>query len=252
MSSPVFALLSVVLVSILPLLGAFFLFVREELIRRSILFFVSFSTGALLGDVFLHMIPEMRGGASFTTDLQVILVGIVFSFAIEKTIHWRHCHVLPGGPEKHEHHHHPVGMLTLFADAMHNFIDGLVIAGSYAVSVPIGLATTLAVVLHEIPQEIGNIAILLHSGYSRRQSILFSVYSQTSAILGAVLFLFFSSRIAGLTDFMLPFAAGNFLYIAGSDLIPELHKDTGLRHALLQLAFMILGILLMFGLRLGE
>lgn len=255
MSSPPFpALLSVVLVSVLPLFGVFFLFIREDLIRKSILFFVSFSTGALLGDVFLHMVPEMREGRSFTVDLRIILVGIVVSFAIEKTIHWRHCHVLPGGPDDHGHecHHHPVGMLTIFADAMHNFIDGLVIAGSYAVSIPVGIATTLAVVFHEIPQEIGNIAILLHSGYSRRNSILFNLYSQTAAILGAALFLFASSRMTGLTDVLLPFAAGNFLYIAGSDLIPELHKDTGMTHALLQVFFMVCGILVMFGLTLVE
>ncbi len=239
------ALLSVIAVSIIPLCGAFFLFMNEKLIRRSILFFVSFSTGALLGDVFLHMIPEMSEGTSFATDVYIILFGIVCSFAIEKTVHWRHCHVLPGGPDAHEHHHHPVGMLTLIADGIHNFIDGIVIAASYLVSLPVGLATTLAVVFHEIPQEIGNIAILIHSGYSRRNAIIFNIYSQMSAILGAVLFLLLSNRITGLTSFMLPFAAGNFLYIAGSDLIPELHKDTGLKRAFLQLLFMIAGILVM-------
>lgn len=252
MSFPAFlALVSVVVVSIIPLIGTLFFFVREELIRRWILFFVSFSTGALLGDVFLHMIPEMRAGESFVTDLHVLLGGIVLSFAIEKMIHWRHCHVLPGGIDAHEHTH-PMGALTLIGDTIHNFIDGLVIAGSFLVSINVGIATTLAVIFHEIPQEIGNIAILLHSGYSRRNSILYNIYSQTSAMLGAALFLFASSRIAGLTSLMLPFAAGNFLYIAGSDLIPELHRETGLRHAFIQLAFMVLGILVMFGLTLME
>ncbi len=250
-ASPAFlSFLSVVIVSAIPLLCIGFFFIREDLVRRSILFLVSFSTGALLGDVFLHMIPEMSTGQDFTGDLHVILAGIVVSFAIEKLIHWRHCHVLPSSDDhEHEHaHHHPVGMLMLIGDAIHNFIDGLVIAASYFVSVPIGIATTIAVMLHEIPQEIGNFAILIHSGYTRKQSLLFNLFSQSLAILGAIFLIVTSNIVTGFTDFLLPFAAGNFLYIAGSDLIPELHKETGTRYALLQLLFMILGILMMLGL----
>ena len=247
------ALTSVIIVGIIPLLGIAFLFIREDFIRKGILFFVSFSTGALLGDVFLHMIPEMSGGADFNRDMEVVLAGIVLSFLIEKVIHWRHCHVLPGGTDDHEHVHvHPMGPLNLIGGTIHNFIDGLVIAGSYAVSIPIGITTTLAIVFHEIPREIGDFAVLLHSGYSRRNAVLFNIYAQMSAILGTVLFLLASREFTVISSYMLPFAAGNFVYIAGSDLIPELHKETGLRHSLLQLGCMVLGILVMFAMTLLE
>ena len=109
MSSPaLYTIASVLIVSVIPLLGISFLFIREDLVRRSMFLFVSFSTGGLLGDVFLHMIPEMQESPTFVFDLYILLGGIVFSFAVEKLIHWRHCHVLPGDPEAHEHAH-PVG-----------------------------------------------------------------------------------------------------------------------------------------------
>ncbi len=240
-----YALGSVLFVSLIPVLGIFFLCIREELVRRCLLFFVSFSTGALLGDVFIHMIPEMRTDPAFDHDMYVILLGIVASFAIEKVIHWRHCHILPDGPHDHSHVH-PMGPLNLIGDTIHNFIDGLIIAASYVVSIPVGISTTLAVVLHEIPHEVGNFAVLVHSGYSRRKAIRFTILAQTSAIFGVVLFLVASGMFTELAKYMLPLAAGNFVYIAGSDLIPELHKETGLRHVFLQLFAMTLGILVMF------
>ncbi len=246
-TTALYSLGSVLLVSLIPFLGIVFLFIREDLVRRSILFFVSFSTGALLGDVFLHMLPEMRTGADFGTDMKVVLAGIVLSFAIEKIIHWRHCHVLPGGADEHDHIH-PMGPLNLIGDTIHNFIDGLIIAASYVVSIPVGISTTLAVVLHEIPHEIGDFAVLLHSGYTRKKAVLYNIFAQMAAILGVVLFLLASGVFTQLAHYMLPLAAGNFVYIAGSDLIPELHKETGLRHACIQLALMTLGILVMFSL----
>src|SRR3989344_2494179 len=253
MYSPVIlALGSVLLVSVIPLLGIGFFLIREKLLRKSLLLFVSFSTGGLLGDVFLHMIPEMSEGTTFVRDLYIVLVGLVFSFVIEKLIHWRHCHVLPTDAEAHEHHHHPVGLMSLFGDGVHNFIDGVVIAGSFLVSIPVGVSTTLAVIFHEIPQEIGDFAVLLHSGFTRKKAILFNLLAGFAALLGALLFLLGQTYFQDLTVYLLPFAAGNFLYIAGADLIPELHKETGFKHVVTQLFFMILGIMVMFGLTLLE
>ncbi len=243
-STALYALGSVLLVSMIPVLGVLFLCVREKLVRRSILFLVSFSTGALLGDVFIHMIPEMQTGAGFQRDMYVILFGIVASFVFEKVIHWRHCHILPDGPHDHSHVH-PMGPLNLIGDTIHNFIDGLIIAASYVVSIPVGISTTLAVVLHEIPLEVGNFAVLLHSGYSRKKAILFNIYAQIAGIVAVVLFLLAGNFVTTLAQYMLPLAAGNFIYIAGSDLIPELHKETGLRHVFIQLFAMTLGIFLM-------
>lgn len=238
-------LLSVVGVSLLSLLGvAFFLF-EESLVARSLLYVVSLSTGAILGDVFIHILPDLAADeVTFPYAMLVLLAGILFSFVIEKIVHWRHCHVLE---HSHEGHCHPVGILSIVGESMHNFLDGIVIASSFLVSVPLGLATTVAVVFHEIPHEIGNFAILLHSGYTKKKALLYNMLSASAAIVGAVVVLLAQSSLASVTEYMLPFAAGNLLYIAGSDLIPELHKQTGLRQGVLQLLAMVLGMLVMYG-----
>lgn len=233
---------SVILVSLISLLGILFFLVREEVIRRWLLTFVSFSTGGLLGDVFIHMFPEMAAkSASFSHSLFLVLGGILFSFVVEKLIHWRHCHLLPEDSAEREHRH-DVGAMSILGDAMHNFIDGLVIAAAYLVGIPIGISTTLAVVFHEIPHEIGNFAVLLHSGYGRRRALLLNLLSALAAVGGAVIALAGSAAFVSLGDALLPFAAGNLLYVAGSDLIPELHREEGLGRAALQLVSMIGGI----------
>ena len=240
-------LLSITIVSLVPLVGISLFFVREKILRKSLLFLVSFSTGGLLGDVFLHMIPEMAELEGFSGALYILLGGIVFSFVVEKIIHWRHCHFLPADDHEH-HHHHPVGLISLLGDAVHNFIDGLVIAGSFLVSLPVGISTTLAVIFHEIPQEIGDFAILVQSGYSRKKALAFNVLSAVTAFAGALLVFAGTKSFGSLETALLPFAAGNFLYIAGSDLIPELHKESRLHQAVLQLLFMVAGIAVMYGL----
>ncbi len=245
MHSVVFASLgSVILVSLLSLLGiAFFLF-KESFVKKSLLLFVSFSTGGLLGDVFIHIMPDLaKNTATFGRSLYVILVGIVFSFVIEKIIHWRHCHALPS--EECADHHHTVGFMSAMGESVHNFIDGIVIASSYLASFPIGISTTLAVVFHEIPHEIGNFAVLLHSGFGRKKSLLLNLLSASTSILGALFVLLMSRALLSFTDSLLPFAAGNLLYIAGSDLIPELHKETAWRKSVGQLIALIAGMAVM-------
>lgn len=238
-----YAFLSVIGVSLLSLLGMLFFLVEEKMIRGALLYAVSFSTGALLGDVFIHMIPDMAAdAASFPYKMPVILVGILFSFAMEKIIHWRHCHSFPD--QDHDHHHH-VGVMSAMGEGVHNFIDGVVIAASFLASVPIGISTTLAVVFHEIPHEIGNFAVLLHSGFGRGKALLFNVLSASAAILGTLCVFAFNGSHA-FSDQLLPFAAGNLLYIAGSDLIPELHKETRWNRSVVQLAFLMAGMVLMY------
>lgn len=248
MSPTLLTLGAVLLVSLVSLTGVFLFTLRQDVLEKFLLSLISFSTGALLGDVFLHIIPEMAEEAdAFPTALIVVLGGIVLSFALEKIIHWRHCHVIPS-----EQHYHPVGVLNLFGDALHNFIDGALIAGSFLVSIPIGVATTVAVVLHEIPQEIGDCAILLYSGYAKGRVLFLNFLSASAAILGAVLILLSSASLPLLGKTLLPLAAGNFLYIAGSDLIPELHKETRMPQALLQLSCMVAGIFIMYALTMVE
>ena len=136
--------------------------------------------------------------------------------------------------------------MSLFGDGIHNFIDGLAIGASFLVSIPVGVSTTIAILFHEIPDEIGNFAVLLHSGYTKNRALVYNLLSALTAVIGTILALVGQSYFSSLNAVLLPFAAGNLLYIAGSDLIPELHKEEGMKNAVLQLACMILGIAVMY------
>lgn len=242
-------------VSLLSLVGILFFLAEEHAVRRMLLTLVSFSTGALLGDVFLHMLPEMSAGTGIALwQSLTILLGMLFTFTIEKVIRWRHCHEMPeeDGHDHAHHHVHPVGILSVIGESVHNMIDGVVIAVSFLASVPTGIATTLAVTFHEIPHEIGNYAVLLHSGFSRSKALFFNLLSASGAIVGTLLVLFLSSSFTVVSHALLPFAAGNLLYIAGADLIPELHKETRLGEGFLHLIAMIFGMSCMYALLMFE
>ncbi len=236
-----YALLSVLVVSLISLVGLATFSIKVEKLRKILLYLVSFAAGALFGDVFIHLLPELTEGIGFSIQSSfIILGGISFSFVIEKFVHWRHCH-LPTTST----HPHPVATMNLVGDGVHNFIDGLIIGASYLVSLPVGIATTVAVALHEIPQEIGDFGILLHGGYSRGRALFMNFMLALTSVLGVLLVFLLGSLSGSLTAFLIPFAAGTFLYIAGSDLIPELHKETGLGKAFGQLLFFLLGIAVM-------
>ncbi|MEK6858748.1 MAG: ZIP family metal transporter [Nanoarchaeota archaeon] len=241
-----YALVSVLLVSAVSLIGLATLGFRIERLKKVILLLVSFAAGALLGDVFLHLIPELVEDGFLLSYSFIILGGIGFSFVVEKFIHWRHCHL----PTTREHTH-PVATMNLVGDGVHNFIDGIIIGASYLVSVPAGIATTLAVFLHEIPQEIGDFGVLLHAGYTRKKALLMNFLLALTSFLGAFL-VFALGSIEGFVPFLVAFAIGNFIYIAGSDLIPELHKEVGLKSAFYQLLSLAIGVLVMASLLLLE
>ena len=203
---------------------------------------VSFSTGALFGGAFIHLLPEVVSETGFTLSVSLYaLSGILFSFIIEKFVHWRHCH----HPEHIHEHVHSFALMNLYGDSVHNLIDGLIIGASYLVSIPAGIATTIAVILHEIPQEIGDFGVLLHGGFSRKKALLLNFATALTAVVGAIIALAIGAYTEHLTNFLVPFAAGSFIYIAGSDLIPELHKETSVKRSLGQLLALILGILIM-------
>lgn len=249
MASPLLYILgSVILVSALSLCGTLLFWISEDRIRGLLMYFVSFSAGVMLGDVFLHIIPEMAESVfPFEQSVLIVLGGILVSFSIEKFIHWHHCHVFPS-----REHYHPVGTMSLVADGIHNFVDGMLIAGSFLISIPLGITTTVAVVLHEIPQEISDFALLLYSGFSRQKALLFNFLSGFVALAGALIVIALAGKIEELEAFLLAFTAGNFLYIAGTDLLPELHKDTRASRAAAQLLLIILGIGVMYGLTMIE
>ena len=249
MSTTVLAIfISITIVSFSSLVGVAVLSLGERLLRKILWILVSFSTGALLGNAVLHLLPEVAHNAEgIWTGFPMVLGGILFSFVIEQFIHWRHCHSLTC-----EEHVHPVGYLILIGDGVHNVLDGMHIASSFVVDMRLGIATTMAVLLHEIPQELGDFAVLLHSGFSRMRALMLNLLSALTAFLGAGAALFLVQYIAHVESTLVAVAAGHFLYIAGVDLIPELHKETRVRWSLLQLVAMLAGIAIMFAMTLGH
>lgn len=239
------SLLSVALVSALSLAGAFVLVLRREPNRDFLLYLVSFSVGGLFGGAFFHLIPEASLANGF--DYQVstsVLLGVLSSFFVEQVLRWRHCHVLAS-----DDHPHSFAYMNLFGDAVHNFIDGLAVGGAYLVSTSMGLATTLAICLHELPQEIGDFGVLIYAGFDRRKALLYNFLTALTAFVGTVFALALSVYVEGVTAFLIPFAAGNFIYIAGSDLIPELHAEATLGRTVVQIAAMVLGASLLYSIR---
>ena len=233
---------SVLLVSAVSLVGICTLSLAEAQVRKYLFILVSLAVGALLGDALIHLIPEAFENSTSPTEISALIIGgILIFFILEKILHWHH----------HEHADeeatiHPTGRLILLSDGVHNFIDGLIIAASFLVSVEVGIATTLAVILHEIPQEIGDFGVLIHSGYSTGKALWFNFLSALLAVVGALLALLLGSSSAVWTSWLVPVAAGGFIYIALSDLIPELHKTKVVGHSVLQLVAVLIGIGAMF------
>lgn len=239
-----YVLVSVLVVSLISFIGIFTFSLKVEKLRKILIYFVAFSAGALFAGAFLHLIPEVVEKTGFNLRIPLfILLGIILFFIIEKIVCWNHCHIpITKG------HVHSFAIMNLVGDVFHNFLDGLIIAASYLVSIPLGITTTLAVVLHEIPQEISDFGILLHGGFSKKKALLINFATALTAVLGAVIGLLLSGFINGVEFILVPIAAGGFIYIAGSDLIPELHKEFQLKKSIWQLIVFILGILVMVGL----
>jgi zinc and cadmium transporter len=232
---------SVIVVSLISLVGVFTLTLTKEKLKKITVFLVSFAVGGLFGDAFIHLLPESyaRLGYGLSTSLYVI-AGILAFFVLEKFLRWRHCHI-PASKE----HYHPVVAMNLIGDALHNFIDGLLIGASYTVSIPIGMTTTLAIILHEIPQEIGDFGILIYGGLPVKKALFFNFLSATLAIAGAIIAAAVGTCFHGFAVVLLPVTAGGFLYMAGSDLIPELQHDVKASTSLFQFLFILLGVLIM-------
>ena len=235
-----YTLLSVALVSIISLVGVFTLSLSRDRLQRLTLYLVAFAVGGLFGNTFIHLLPEaFHDSTSTITTSLLIVVGILIFFVLEKFLRWRHCHVT-----SHQHTH-PMATLNLVSDALHNLIDGVLIASTYLVSIPLGLTTSVAIILHEIPQEIGDFGILVHSGMTIRRALIFNFLSASVALVGAAIVIVVGPSIGDMTQAMIPITAGGFLYIAGSDLIPELQHDVKLSNSLGQFVCIILGVAVM-------
>jgi zinc and cadmium transporter len=224
-------------ISLVSLLGALGLVVRPDALRGALLLLVSFAAGALLGDAFLHLIPEIAESAAGLDVLASagLLAGLLSFFVLEKILHWHHSHF------PHEEVLHPVAVSNLVGDGLHNFLDGAIVAGAFVASPGIGFATTVAVALHEIPQELGDFGILVHAGLTPRRALLLNFVSGLTAVAGMAATLTFLP-VDAIERLLLPFSAGAFVYIASTDLIPELHKEPEPVKSLLQVVALLAGV----------
>ena len=238
-----FALAASVIVSLISLIGVVALIIKDDLLKKLIIFMVAFAAGGLIGGAFLDIIPEAVGYVKDVKQLFLyVVLGYVIFFIIEKYLHWRHCH--EAGCEVHRFTY-----LNIVGDIVHNFSDGLIIGAIFLTSIKVGIAATLAIIFHEIPHEIGNFTVLVYGGYSKSRALFFNFLSALFAIAGTLVGYYFASRISGFPSILLPVAAGGFIYIASCDLIPELHKEEdGKRSALIMVTF-VFGIALMYFLK---
>jgi zinc and cadmium transporter len=217
--------------------GAALLLFFPEGIRRSLVpGLVSYATGTLLGAAFLGMIPAGLKQAPAFPVMATVLVGMVLFFVLEKLVLWRHCH------ESECEVHGRAGPLILIGDAFHNFVDGVVIAAAFLTSIPLGVAASLAVIAHEIPQEVGDFAILLDSGYGRAKALILNALSSTATLPGAVVAYFWLAETREAVPYILALSAASFIYIAAADLIPGLHRQVSAAASLLQFALLLAGI----------
>jgi zinc and cadmium transporter len=243
----IYSLISVLIISIVSLLGIFTLTLKESTLKKYVFIFVSLALGALLGDAFIHLIPEaLEETGNPTKVFLFVIFGIFIFFILEKILHWHH------HSDDSEKHIKPVGKMILISDGFHNFLDGVIIGASYLVSIEIGIATTIAVMIHEIPQEIGDYGVLIHAGYTKARALFLNFVSALLSIVGVVLVFVLGEKLEGVLVWFLAVAAGGFIYIALSDLIPELHDHSeekqNFGHTLLQILVAIIGVLLMYGL----
>jgi len=240
MSIFIWILISTFLISLISFVGALTLFLKENVLNRILLLFVAFSAGSLIGGAFLHLIPESIKGIESEDSILKIFLYLIFGFCtffiLEQFLMWHHHHTTQH-PEIM-----PFSYLILFSDGLHNFIDGLIIAGSFMISFSMGMVTSLAVALHEIPQEIGDFAVLVYGGVKKAKALFLNFISATLAILGGIIgFLLFQKTGEGVL-FLLPFTAGSFIYIAASDLIPQIKEEYNLSAAPSHLAAGPLGL----------
>jgi zinc and cadmium transporter len=235
----VYILLATFIVSLISFVGVVTLALKDKILTKILLILIGLSAGALMGGAFLHLLPEAVEKSSGLDVYLFVLVGFILFFLIEKVLHWRHCH-------KGECDVHTFQYMNLVGDSIHNFIDGLIMAASFVVSIPLGITTTIAIATHEIPQEIGDFGVLLYGGFSKKKAITLNFAIALTAVLGGIVGYFVSSLTENIVVFILPFAAGGFIYIAATDLVPEIRKELDMKKYMATLIVFICGILIMW------
>ncbi len=221
-------------VSLISLIGALTLFIKKKYLEKNLFLLISLSIGALLGGAFLHLIPE---AAELNDGIYgFIILGFFSFFVIERVFHWRHCH-------KNNCKVHSFAYINLFGDVIHNFLDGIIIAAGFLAGPVTGTASAFAIAMHEIPQELGDFGVLVYAGFSKKKALIFNFFTALTALIGGLLGYYLLSSIEFLMPYLLSIAAGGFVYIAASDLVPELKKVESLKHTLLNLLMILAGVI---------
>ncbi|MCX6667259.1 MAG: ZIP family metal transporter [Euryarchaeota archaeon] len=239
-----YIILATIIVSLISFVGIITLTLKGQILNTILFVLIGLSAGTLMGGAFLHLLPEAvesseKFGVSLIDMFLFVLVGFILFFVIEKVLHWRHCH-------KGECEVHTFTYMNLIGDSIHNFIDGLIMAASFVASIPLGITTTIAISTHEIPQEIGDFGVLIYGGFSKKKAIVLNFLVALTAVLGGFIGYLISSRIENVVSYILPFAAGGFVYIAATDLIPEMKKEVDIKKSMITLVVFICGILIMW------
>lgn len=229
------------LMSAIALVGSVSLTLREETLKKLLLPLVALSAGTLLGGALFHMIPASVDKLGNHLSIYIwILIGFALFLALEQFLHWHHCHRAPS-------EHRPLTYLILIADGVHNFIGGMAVAGAFLIDIKVGISAWLAAAAHEVPQELGDFGILIHGGWKKRQALLYNFLSALTFLVGGIV-----AYTASLTidvTFLLPFAAGNFIYIAATDLIPEIKHEGSARLNLIHFFSFLAGLALLLVVR---
>lgn len=238
-----YTILSTLCISLASFIGVFTLGIHHEKLQRWLLSLVALSAGTMLGAAMFHLLPEAAEELDPQSLFGLVTISFVVFFLIEKGLHWRHCH--DDNCEEHS-----IGVMNLIGDSVHNLIDGLVIGAAFATDPTLGLITTLAIVFHEIPQEIGDFGVLLHAGWSVRKALIANFLVATTSVLGGVIGYLMAAQSAGFALLLMPIAAGGFLYIAASDLIPEIRKEKTGHGTIRTTSLFLIGLIFMYAITL--
>lgn len=214
--------------ALLGFVGVFSLWLSKRSLDNIIHILVAFAAGSLLGGAFFHLLPESLVEIDAGTTMLLCLAGFVLFMVVESYFHWHRCKKCDI---------HPFSYVMVIGDGIHNFLGGIILAASFLVSIPLGIATTIAILAHELPQQLGIFGVLVSGGFMRNKAILYSFAAQSTVVLGALVGYFLSGVTEGFVPLLVPFAAGNFIYIASSDLVPEMHKSEGWKKVMSVLIF---------------